>query len=151
MSAPYEAFEIAQRYRYSHSEYWVRQLAEGFCNLYLGESADSPRPLTPIQLSILRFLIESIDANGYAPSFEEISTRFEYRSLATVHEHLSNIERKGWIARDYNESRAITVRHRPAILGAQPSGTPVVESVESFRGSSITDNTGSAISEDAQK
>jgi DNA-binding MarR family transcriptional regulator len=118
MTAPYEAFEIAQRYRHSHSDYWVRQLAEGFCNLYLGEANDTPRPLTPIQLGILRFLAESIDANGYAPSFEEIASHCGYRSLATVHEHLTNLERKGWIARDYNESRAITVRHRPANLVA---------------------------------
>ena len=48
-------------------------------------------------------------SNGYAPSFEEIAEQFNYNSLATVHEHLSNLERKGYIKRSYNESRAIEI------------------------------------------
>ena len=46
---------------------------------------------------------------GYAPSFEEIAEQFSFQSLATVHEHLTNLERKGYIRRTYNESRAIEV------------------------------------------
>ena len=48
-------------------------------------------------------------AEGYAPSFEEIAGQFNYNSLATVHEHLTNLERKGYIKRTYNESRAIEI------------------------------------------
>jgi repressor LexA len=65
--------------------------------------------LTRKQHEILNFVTEAIAANGYAPSFEEIAERFGYQSLATVHEHLSNLERKGYIRRGYNESRAIEV------------------------------------------
>lgn len=67
------------------------------------------RPLTPIQASVLRYLSEQIAAHGSAPSFQEIADHFDYKSLATVHEHLSNLERKGYIRRSYNENRAITV------------------------------------------
>src|SRR5207248_1765479 len=35
--------------------------------------------------------------------------RFTFRSLATVHEHLTNLERKGYIRRAHNESRGIEV------------------------------------------
>ena len=66
-------------------------------------------PLTKKQREILDFLTQYGDTHGYAPSFEEIAERFGYTSLATVHEHLSNLERKGYIKRSYNESRAIEI------------------------------------------
>src|SRR3712207_3913310 len=66
-------------------------------------------PLTKRQREILNYLTAYSDQNGYAPSFEEIAEQFSYNSLATVHEHLSNLERKGYIKRSYNESRAIEI------------------------------------------
>ena len=66
-------------------------------------------PLTKRQREILNYLTLYSEQNGYAPSFEEIAGNFSYSSLATVHEHLSNLERKGFIKRSYNESRAIEI------------------------------------------
>jgi len=66
-------------------------------------------PLTRRQSEILDYLRAHIAEHGYAPSFEEIAERFGFASLATVHEHLTNLERKGYIRRSYNESRAIEV------------------------------------------
>ena len=66
-------------------------------------------PLTRRQREILDFISSHISEQGYAPSFEEIAGRFSFRSLATVHEHLTNLERKGYIHRAHNESRAIEV------------------------------------------
>jgi repressor LexA len=66
-------------------------------------------PLTRRQREILDYLTSYIDERGYAPSFEEIAGRFQFQSLATVHEHLTNLERKGYIRRTPNESRAIEV------------------------------------------
>jgi repressor LexA len=65
--------------------------------------------LTRRQHEILAFLVNYAEEHGYAPSFEEIAEHFNFSSLATVHEHLSNLERKGYIRREYNESRAIEV------------------------------------------
>jgi repressor LexA len=64
-------------------------------------------PLTKRQKEILDHIRAFIDDRGYAPSFEEIAQHFGYSSLATVHEHLSNLERKGYIRKAYNESRSI--------------------------------------------
>lgn len=64
-------------------------------------------PLTKRQKEILDHIDGFIDERGYAPSFEEIAHHFGYSSLATVHEHLSNLERKGYIRKSYNESRSI--------------------------------------------
>ncbi len=66
-------------------------------------------PLTKRQKEILDHIHAFIDEHGYAPSFEEIAKAFGYSSLATVHEHLSNLERKGYIRKSFNESRSIEV------------------------------------------
>jgi repressor LexA len=71
--------------------------------------------LTRRQSEVLDFLRSYIDEQRYAPSFEEIAEHFKFQSLATVHEHLSNLERKGYIKRSPNESRAIEI--------APPRGT----------------------------
>ena len=77
-------------------------------------------PLTKRQKEILDYIEAFIEEQGYAPSFEEIAESFGYSSLATVHEHLSNLERKGYIRKSYNESRSIE-------LVGHDTGTPVVE------------------------
>jgi repressor LexA len=90
-------------------------------------------PLTKRQREILDFLTNYSEQNGYAPSFEEIARQFNYNSLATVHEHLTNLERKGYIRRSYNESRSIEVlppRGTSAaseipLLGRVAAGTPI--------------------------
>jgi len=64
-------------------------------------------PLTKRQKQILDHIEEFIGEHGYAPSFEEIARFFGFTSLATVHEHLSNLERKGYIRKSFNESRSI--------------------------------------------
>jgi repressor LexA len=90
-------------------------------------------PLTKRQREILNYLASYTEQNGYAPSFEEIAESFKYSSLATVHEHLSNLERKGYIKRSYNESRAIEILPSEAtphalelpILGSVAAGLPI--------------------------
>jgi repressor LexA len=66
-------------------------------------------PLTRRQREILDFISGHIESKGYAPSFEEIARQFSFHSLATVHEHLTNLERKGYIQRAHNESRGIEI------------------------------------------
>ena len=90
-------------------------------------------PLTKRQREILNYLTLYSEQNGYAPSFEEIAGNFSYSSLATVHEHLSTLERKGFIKRSYNESRAIEILPSDLmpkaielpLLGAVAAGVPI--------------------------
>ncbi|MDF1501530.1 transcriptional repressor LexA [Roseisolibacter sp. H3M3-2] len=90
-------------------------------------------PLTKRQREILTYLGSYSESHGYAPSFEEIADTFQYNSLATVHEHLSNLERKGYIKRGYNESRAIEILPSEAfqrsvelpLLGTVAAGLPI--------------------------
>ena len=90
-------------------------------------------PLTKRQREILNYLTVYSEQNGFAPSFEEIAENFDYNSLATVHEHLTNLERKGYIKRSYNESRAIEILPTEAtpraielpLLGSVAAGVPI--------------------------
>ena len=90
-------------------------------------------PLTKRQKEILDYIDGFIADRGYAPSFEEIAESFGYSSLATVHEHLSNLERKGYIRKSYNESRSIELvrpgQGEPSLelplLGAVAAGLPI--------------------------
>ncbi len=90
-------------------------------------------PLTKRQKEILDHIDGFIRERGYAPSFEEIADAFGYSSLATVHEHLSNLERKGYIRKAYNESRSIELVQdetaTPAVdlplLGNVAAGLPI--------------------------
>src|SRR5438093_7426524 len=77
--------------------------------LIFGFRSGDSVPLTRRQREILDFISGHITGHGFAPSFEEIAARFAFRSLATVHEHLTNLERKGYIHRAHTESRAIEV------------------------------------------
>lgn len=95
-------------------------------------------PLTKRQKEILDYLAAFIEEHGYAPSFEEIAEAFSYSSLATVHEHLSNLERKGYIRKSYNESRSLELVSRQStqaaielpLLGSVAAGLPI-ETIES--------------------
>ncbi|HXQ29215.1 MAG TPA: transcriptional repressor LexA [Gemmatimonadales bacterium] len=90
-------------------------------------------PLTRRQREIFDYIATHIGDKGYAPSFEEIAERFEFKSLATVHEHLTNLERKGFIHRTHNESRAIEIvppKHQSGatelpLLGLVAAGEPI--------------------------
>jgi repressor LexA len=86
--------------------------------LFAKHAGEAVVPLTRKQREILDYLTESITDLGFAPSFEEIAEKFGYQSLATVHEHLTNLERKGYIRRSYNESRSIEVLPPRGVSGA---------------------------------
>ena len=63
--------------------------------------------ITRRQREVYDFISRSVAENGYSPSFEEIGKGLELSSLATVHKHVTNLEKKGLLTRDYNRSRSI--------------------------------------------
>ncbi|MEO6119989.1 MAG: transcriptional repressor LexA [Terriglobales bacterium] len=65
--------------------------------------------LTKRQREMYDFISHFVSKNGYSPSFEEIGDGMGLSSLATVHKHLTNLEKKGLLKRDYNRSRSIDV------------------------------------------
>jgi len=65
--------------------------------------------ITKRQREIYDFIARFVADHGYSPSFEEIGEGTDLSSLATVHKHITNLEKKGLLKRDYNRSRSIDV------------------------------------------
>ena len=89
--------------------------------------------LTKRQKELVDYLETYILKAGYAPTLEEIGQHFGLSSLATIHKHLTNLERKGMIRRKWNRSRALEVipqqRRAAAIelplIGRVAAGAPI--------------------------
>ncbi|MBV8206754.1 MAG: transcriptional repressor LexA [Acidobacteria bacterium] len=65
--------------------------------------------ITRRQRQVYDFIADFVQRNGYCPSFEEIGKGLDLSSLATVHKHISNLERKGLLKREQNRSRSIDI------------------------------------------
>jgi len=63
--------------------------------------------LTKRQREILDFIRDFRARRGYSPSLEEIAGHFGLSAVSTVHEHLTNLVRKGFLRRDWNRARSI--------------------------------------------
>jgi repressor LexA len=65
--------------------------------------------ITRRQYELYDFLSRFVNEKGYSPSYEEMKEAMGLSSLATVHKHVTNLQNKGLITRDYNRSRSIDV------------------------------------------
>jgi repressor LexA len=65
------------------------------------------KELTTIQRDILDFLIDQIKGKGIPPTLAEVADHFGYRNRATVQQHFSAIEKKGFIKKSPKLSRGI--------------------------------------------
>src|SRR3989338_8198937 len=73
--------------------------------------------LTPKQKYVLDFTSSFIRSEGFAPSINEIRNNLKLKSVATVHQHLQALERKGYIKREKNQKRHIElIAETPSII-----------------------------------
>jgi len=80
--------------------------------------------ITKRQRQVYDFIHDFVQQHGYSPSFQEIGAGMGLSSLATVHKHVSNLEKKGLLKRDYNRSRSIDVLPARGMLRKQPRIPP---------------------------
>jgi repressor LexA len=69
----------------------------------------SPVTLYKKQKQILDFISQYIQINGHSPTLQEIADSMGLSSLATVHEHLKSLEKKGVIKRYEGAVRGIEI------------------------------------------
>jgi repressor LexA len=90
--------------------------------------------VTRRQKEVLDFISNFVQRNGYSPSFEEIARGLSLKSLATVHKHITNLQKKGLLQRAHNRSRSIDIlpprsktrrSDRLPLLGRIAAGQPV--------------------------
>jgi repressor LexA len=65
--------------------------------------------LTPRQQRVLAHIKEAIEKRGYPPSMREIGQRVGLTSSSSVAHQLRVLEQKGWLKRDPNRPRALSV------------------------------------------
>lgn len=75
-------------------------------------------PLTSRQKEILEFLGLHTRDFGYPPTVREICRATGLKSPRSVSQHLQALERKGYIQRGRDKSRAIRFLHRPDSMGS---------------------------------
>lgn len=92
-------------------------------------------PLTPKQKKFLDFVMEHTEREGYSPSQAEIARALGFRSLGTVQNYLSRLEREGFIEKDWNARRGIKVKlpegygYQLPLAGIVSAGKPI-EAIE---------------------
>ncbi len=80
------------------------------------------REPTERQREVYDFLLTFWRTNGYPPAIREVAAHFGFRSTRAVVDHLNALERKGWIIRGRERSRAIEFPREPL-----PGALDVVE------------------------
>src|SRR5919205_4592908 len=105
--------------------------------------------LSKRQREIFDFVVAYADKHGYPPTVREIGESVGLASPSTVHAHLANLERAGYLRRDPTKPRALELlgqRRREAaptpmreperlpILGQIAAGAPLLadENVEDY-------------------
>ena len=66
--------------------------------------------ITKRQRQVYDFIAEFVQRQGYCPSFEEIGAGLGLSSMATVHKHITNLEKKGLLRRDANRARSLDIQ-----------------------------------------
>jgi repressor LexA len=100
--------------------------------------------LTPRQEAILEFVTEFLEKRRIPPTVREIQEHFEFESTNAAVEHLTALERKGYLKRRRGVSRGIELTSRsisfhPAVaslplVGEIAAGTPLLaeENIEGY-------------------
>ena len=87
--------------------------------------------LTERQRDILQFIKEFQREKGVAPTHREICDRFGFSSYGTVYKHLSLLEKKGLIRRDWNQKRGVELVEEPK-AAPPPASAPGVRELPLF-------------------
>jgi len=67
------------------------------------------RGLTARQAAILQFIEQSLRERGYPPTLREIGAHMQIKSTNGVNDHLTAIERKGYLRREPTAARGLSI------------------------------------------
>jgi repressor LexA len=81
--------------------------------------------LTPRQRKVLEVIRDWVERFGYPPSVREIGDAVGLTSTSSVHHQLRALERKGYLRRDPNRTRAVDVRGPDELHPDGPGGMAV--------------------------
>lgn len=96
------------------------------------------KTLTKKQKQIFDFINTYQIENGISPTIEEIRKKFKLKAVSTVHEHLNILKEKGYLTKNNNSARGITLKKEEGIIinipviGKIAAGKPI-EAIEDFQ------------------
>jgi len=105
-----------------------------------GAGGDTVSGLTERQRQVLDYIRRATRRDGYPPTVREICTELDLSSPSTVHAHLANLERQGYLRRDPSKPRALELADdfrppRPLpLVGRVAAGMPLLaeQNVEEY-------------------
>jgi repressor LexA len=87
-----------------------------------------PKPLTNRQKETLDFINSFLREKGYAPSLRELADFLKTKNLSTAQYFVRELEKKGYLKRDYYKNRGITPivqKQTVPLLGYIAAGEPI--------------------------
>jgi repressor LexA len=90
--------------------------------------------LTERQREVLDFISTRIEAEGVAPTLQEIADAFGFRSTASSQKHVAHLERKGFLRREKHQKRGLVLPDVPPnpgsaaelpLFGVVAAGAPI--------------------------
>ena len=78
------------------------------------------------QKEVLDFIGQYIQKYGSSPTLQEIADAMDLRSLATIHQHLDALEKKGLIKRFTGSVRGLEIVHQKTSLAIEAVEVPVI-------------------------
>jgi repressor LexA len=82
------------------------------------------------QLQILQFIYSNIQSQGFPPTVREICEAVNLSSTSTVHGHLSQLEKNGYLLRNATKPRAMEITDKGLdLLGINIHGIPMIGTV----------------------
>ncbi|HXI13173.1 MAG TPA: transcriptional repressor LexA [Thermoanaerobaculia bacterium] len=83
--------------------------------------------VTERQRDILNFIRQYQSEEGVAPTHREICDHFGFSSFGTVYKHLSLLQQKGLIQKDWNQKRGVVVVDAPSEQREEPAESQIRE------------------------
>lgn len=78
------------------------------------------------QRQIYDFISQYIQKNGFSPTLKEMADALGVSSLATIHEHLQSLEKKGVIKKTDGQKRSIELVNRTFITSGESVDLPIL-------------------------
>ncbi len=91
-----------------------------------------PAALTPKQLRLLTYVRDYTNARGYAPTMQELADEFGV-SKVTVFEHISALQRKGFLRRARHKARSLRLSEEIDFPDQRPTRLPLVGRIAAGR------------------
>src|SRR4030065_1407500 len=90
--------------------------------------------LTKRQKQALNFITSFEKKKGFSPSLEEIKKHLKVSSVSTAHHHVKRLQEAGYLQKEYNQPRAVSLTKQQAIIeiplaGKITAGRPI-EAIE---------------------